>query len=124
MALSGAGWCFCCLGALALWSAVTGDTHPVGTSGAMNIVLSEPAGRALALAVAIGLLCFAVLRIIEAVDDVYGYGGDLGGIAQRASLGFSGLFYTALGIAAASIVLGGGYAPDNEAQVRDSTAWP
>jgi hypothetical protein len=119
----GRGLVFLLLGALALWSAVTGDTHPVGTSGAMNIVLSEPAGRALALAVAIGLLCFAVLRIIEAVDDVYGYGGDLGGIAQRASLGFSGLFYTALGIAAASIVLGGGYAPDNEAQVRDWTAW-
>ena len=100
------------------------NTHPVGTSGAMNIVLSEPAGRALALAVAIGLFSFAALRIIEAVDEmVYGYGGDLGGIAQRASLGFSGLFYTALGIAAASIVLGGGYAPDNEAQVRDWTAW-
>jgi hypothetical protein len=75
------------------------------------------------LAVAVGLLCFAALRIVEAIDDVYGYGGDLRGIAQRASLGFAGIFYTGFGIAAASIVLGGGYAPDNEAQVRDWTAW-
>src|SRR5581483_4439864 len=119
----GRGLVFLLLGALALWSGLTGDARPVGASGAMNIVLSGPAGRALALAVAVGLLCFAALRIVEAIDDVYGYGDDLRGVAQRASLGFAGLFYTALGIAAASIVLGGGYAPDNDVQVRDWTAW-
>jgi hypothetical protein len=119
----GRGLVFLLLGALALWSALTGDARPVGTSGAMNIVLSEPAGRVFALAVAAGLLCFAALRIVEAIDDVYGYGDDLRGLAQRASLGFAGLFYTGLGIAAASIVLSGEYAPDNDVQVRDWTAW-
>ena len=119
----GRGLVFVLLGALALWSALTGDTRPVGTGRIMNIVLSEPAGRVMALAVAAGLLGFAALRVVEAVDDVYGYGDDLRGIAQRTSLGLAGLFYTGLGIAAASIVLGGGYAPDNDAQVRDWTAW-
>lgn len=118
----GRGVVFLLLGVLTLWAALTGD-RPVGTSGVMNIVLSEPAGRAFALAVAIGLLCFAALRIVEAIDDVHGYGGDWRGIAQRASLGCAGLFYIALGLAAASIVLGGGYAPDNDVAVRDWTAW-
>ena len=119
----GRGLVFLLLGLFALWSGITGDTRPVGTGGIMNIVMSEPAGRAIALAVAAGLLCFAALRVVEAIDDVHGYGSDLRGIAQRASLGFAGLFYTGLGIAAASIVLGGGYAPDNDMQVRDWTAW-
>jgi hypothetical protein len=119
----GRGLVFLLLGLLALWSALTGDTRPVGTGRVMNLVLSEPAGRVLALAVAVGLLSFAVLRIVEAFDDVYGYGDGLRGLLQRTSLGFAGIFYTVIGIAAATIVLEGGYAPDNDAQVRDWTAW-
>lgn len=119
----GRGLVFLLLGLLTLWSGLTGDARPVGTGGVLNIVLSEPAGRAFAFAVALGLLCFAALRIIEAFEDVYGYGDEWRGIAQRASLGFSGLFYTALGLAAGTIVLSGRYAPDNDVEVRDWTAW-
>ncbi len=119
----GRGLVFLLLGALALASAITGESKPVGTSGAINLVLSQPAGRIVALAVALGLLCFAALRLVEAIDDVYGYGDDLRGLAQRAALALAGLFYTGLGIAGASIVLSGGYAPDNDLQVRDWTAW-
>jgi hypothetical protein len=119
----GRGIVFLILGGLALWAALGGGTQPVGTSGALNRVISQPAGALLALAIAIGLLCFAALRVVEAVSDVYDYGDDWHGLAQRASLGAAGVFYTALGIAAASIVLAGRYAPNNDQQVRDWTAW-
>jgi len=119
----GRGIVFLILGGLALWAALGGGTQPVGTSGALNRVISQPAGALLALAIAIGLLCFAALRVVEAVSDVYDYGDDWHGIAQRASLGAAGIFYTGLGIAAASIVLAGRYAPNNDQQVRDWTAW-
>jgi hypothetical protein len=119
----GRGLVFLILGALALWAALGGATQPVGTAGALNRVISQPAGALLALVIAVGLLCFAALRAVEAASDVYHYGDDWRGIAQRASLGAAGIFYTALGIAGASIVLSGRYAPNNDQQVRDWTAW-
>ena len=53
---------------------------------------------------AVGLLCFAALRMTELIDDDYGYGY---GNAQRTSLGIAGFFYIGLGILGASIVLTG-----------------
>jgi hypothetical protein len=119
----GRGVVFLILGGVALWAALSDRTLPVGTAGAMNAVVSQPAGGLLGLAIAIGLLCFAALRMIEAIDDVYDYGDDWHGWMQRGALAAAGLFYTALGILGASIVLTGQYAKPDDAQVRDWTAW-
>jgi hypothetical protein len=119
----GRGVVFLILGGLAVAAALNGSTRPVGTGGALNAVVSEPAGSLLALIITLCLLCFAALRAIEAGDDVYDYGDDLHGIARRTALGLAGVFYAVIGFAGMSIVLAGHYAPDNDQTVRDWTAW-
>lgn len=119
----GRGVVFLILGGAALSVALSGQGHPLGTAGAINALLRQPLGGVLALVIAVGLLCFAALRLTEAIDDVHGYGSGWQGLAQRASLAIAGLFYTGLGIVGASIVLTGQYAPNEEAEVRDWTAW-
>lgn len=119
----GRGVVFLILGGLALAAALSGNSRPVGTAGALNKVTSIPAGSLLALIIALCLLCFAALRVIEAADDVYAYGDDLRGLARRAALGLAGLFYAVVGLAGTSIVLAGRYAPSNDQTVRDWTAW-
>ena len=70
----------------------------------MNALLRQPLSGGLAVVNAVGLLCFAALRMTELIDDDYGYGY---GNAQRTSLGIAGFFYIGLGILGASIVLTG-----------------
>lgn len=119
----GRGVVFLILGGLALAAALNGTSRPVGTAGALNAVVSQPAGSLLALIIALCLLCFAALRTIEAIDDVYTYGDDLYGLARRTSLGLAGVFYAVVGLAGTSIVLAGRYAPSNDQTVQDWTAW-
>lgn len=119
----GRGVVFLILGGAALSVALSGHGHPLGAAGAVNAILRQPLGNALALVIAVGLLCFAALRLTEAIDDVHGYGGDWRGLAQRASLAIAGFFYIGLGILGASIVLTGGYARNEDAEIRDWTEW-
>ena len=119
----GRGVVFLILGGAALGAALSHEAQPIGTAGAMNAVFSQPAGGLLGLVVAIGLFCFAALRLIEGFQDVYDYGDDWNGWLQRGALAAAGIFYLAVGILGASIVLTGQYATDEDVQVRDWTAW-
>jgi hypothetical protein len=119
----GRGVVFLILGGVALWTALSGLGHPVGTAGALNVILREPLGNVLAFVIALGLLCFAALRFTEAIDDVYGYGRDWRGLGQRAALAIAGFFYIGLGILGASIVLTGEFARSEDVEVRDWTEW-
>lgn len=119
----GRGLVFLILGGAALSAALSDHGHPIGTTGAINAIVRQPAGGVLALVIAVGLLCFAALRLTEAIDDVYGYGSEWKGLAQRTSLAIAGFFYIGLGILGASIVLTGEYARSEDVQVRDWTAW-
>ena len=119
----GRGVVFLILGGVALSVALSGQGHPLGAAGAMNAVLRQPLGSVLGLVIAVGLLCFAALRLTEAIDDVYGYGEHWQGLAQRAALAIAGFFYVGLGILGASIVLTGEAAANEDAKVRDWTGW-
>jgi hypothetical protein len=119
----GRGVVFLILGGVALSVALSGRGHPIGAAGAMNAIVRQPMGGVLALVIALGLLCFAALRLTEAIDDVHGYGKDWRGVAQRASLAIAGLFYIGLGVLGTSIVLTGEAARSEDAEVRDWTAW-
>jgi hypothetical protein len=119
----GRGVVFLILGAAALAAAVSHQTQPIGTAGAMNAVVSQPAGGALGLVIAVGVFCFAALRLIEAFQDIYDYGDDWHGWLQRGALAAAGVFYLGVGLLGASIVLTGQYATDEDVQVRDWTAW-
>jgi hypothetical protein len=70
------GVIFVTIGGFALLAALGGRDRPVGTVGAFEVLLARPFGQALLLLVAVGLVCFAVWRAIQAMLDTDKCGRD------------------------------------------------
>jgi hypothetical protein len=102
--------------------AALGSGRSVGTGGALHRVLAQPMGELLLWIVALGLLCFAGWRFVDAIFDSDHYGGDMGGLARRAGLVGGGIFYLITAGLAVNMIFGvrGG---DGEGTARDWTAW-
>lgn len=103
------------LGGLTIAAAWTGG-QTEGTKGAMEWLRSEPFGIILLWIIALGLLCYAVWRLIAAWYDLERRGEDEKGLAARLALVVTGLTHAALGIAVASLALGNGSGGDSGAQ--------
>ncbi|OKL41775.1 hypothetical protein A3841_10225 [Pontibacter flavimaris] len=65
-----------------------------------------PAGNILLGLIALGLLCYAIWRFIQAVRDTEDKGSDAKGVAKRLRYIFSGLVYGSFAVLAARMVLG------------------
>jgi hypothetical protein len=70
------------------------------TQGALRLVHDFRFGRIVLLAIAAGLVGYAVWRVVEAIVDPDGRGHSPKGIALRLSFAARGLFHGALGVAA------------------------
>ncbi len=95
-------------------------------SGAMQTLLDEPFGRPMLWAIAIGLFCYAIWRIICSVMDLEDSGTDAKGLIGRSAQMASGLINGALGVSVASIAMGGGSSGDSgkESMVSKLLAMP
>jgi hypothetical protein len=76
-----------------------------GTRGALGEILEGPGGRVLLGLVALGLLGYALWRIVQAALDPEGKGSDGKGVVQRLGYALSGVLHAALALAAARMVL-------------------
>lgn len=76
------------------------------TQNAMHSVQQAPAGRIMIGAVAIGLIGYAVWRIVEAVFDPERRGSGTKGLALRLSFAFRGIVHAALAITAFRLAFG------------------
>ena len=83
-----------------------GSTTDVG--GALRQVVRAPLGDAMLLAIAAGLAGYALWRVVDAITDAEGRGGDLKGIASRMGSAFRGLAHAALALAAFRLATGSG----------------
>ena len=97
------------IGFLALLAAAGEGGQATGSKGALSSLRDEPMGQAILVAMAIGLLCYALWRAIQAIKDTSNHGHDAKGIAIRAGLGVSAVTHTFLAIYAASIAFGWGF---------------
>jgi hypothetical protein len=79
----------------------TTDTH-----GAMGTVGAQPFGTAFLLVIGLGLGSYALWRFAQALFDLEDKGGDLKGLAVRASYAGSGLVHAGLAFTAASLAIG------------------
>ena len=79
-----------------------------GSSGALREIRSQPFGQVLLVIVGVGLLAYALFRLLGAFVDVENEGEDGEGLAKRAGYFGSGVAYAALGIAAFTGLSGGG----------------
>lgn len=77
----------------------------VDKSGVFSFVYEQPMGKVLLGVIAIGLLCYAVWRIIQGIKDTERKGSDLKGLAKRGSYIFRGLLYVFVAVYAARVVL-------------------
>ncbi len=118
------GVVYCLVGALALMAALGSGGQTTGSRGALETLIGEPFGRVLLGAIALGLGCFAIWRVVEAISDADGHGSSGKGLAFRGGHLASGLLYAGLAFFAFSLALGWGGGGSNEDQsAQDWTAW-
>lgn len=117
------GVVFTIIGVLALLAAAGSRRRVIGTTGALELLLDQPFGRALLGFVSAGLLCFAFWRIIQAYFDTDQCGSDAKGIVRRIAMLGGAVVNLALCFLAASIAFGVPVVADDNATARDWTAW-
>jgi hypothetical protein len=93
------------LGLVALQAAM-GSGQTQDQRGALRTLAEQPAGKLLLGIVAVGLLAYAVWRVIGAVADSEGKGNEPKGLAARGGQAFRGVLYSGLGIEAWRLLRG------------------
>jgi len=98
------------------------NTHGADEHGAMTEVANAPLGRVLLGVVAVGLVGYALWRVIEGVRDPERRGTDAKGIALRTGYVGSGLVHAVLAFTAARIALHQAAGKNDGDQAKDLSA--
>jgi hypothetical protein len=105
------------VGVLAVQAALGGGGMTASQEGALRQVLLAPLGRVLLGMVVIGLLAYAVWRLLQGFLDPENEGAGAKGIVKRSDHVLNGLFHAALAFSAGQPALGtgsgGGSSPDD-----------
>jgi hypothetical protein len=110
------GLVYAIIGVLAAQVAFGTGGQTTGSSGALQEIVSQPFGQILLGIVAVGLVGYALWRLVEAAIDPENYGSDAKGIGKRAGYAISGIIYGALAWTAIQIVMGSGGGGGNSTQ--------
>jgi multisubunit Na+/H+ antiporter MnhC subunit len=114
------GSVYAVVGLLAAQTAFGAGGKKTDTQGALQTIVTQPFGKFLLGLVAIGLLGYALWRLVEAIMDPENKGTDAKGIIQRLGYAGNGLIYAALALTAVKILMGTGGGSSNTQ--RDGTA--
>ena len=96
------------VGILAAQAALGSGGRTTDLGGALRAVVRAPMGPAMLLVIAVGLVAYAVWRVVDAVTDAESRGRDLKGVASRVGSAFRGLVHVALALAAFRLATGSG----------------
>ena len=91
---------FAIVGALALAAATHRGGRITDFSGALRVILEQPAGRVLLLVLAIGLCGYAVWRVLDAIRDPDRHGTSFKGLVIRIGNLVRALIYGGVGVEA------------------------
>ena len=116
------GTVYCLVGGLALLAAFGSGGQTGGSRSALQTLLGKPFGHVLLAVIALGLVCFATWRGVEAITDADRRGRDWKGLAVRAAHLGSAVIYVGLAFSAVGLMLGRGSGGDDEA-AKGWTAW-
>ena len=113
------------VGGLAVVAALGRGGQTTGTRGALTTLLAQPFGQVLLGIVALGLVGYALWRVVQALADVDGHGTDGRGLAVRAGLLVSAVTHSLLALFALSLIFGWGSSigGDDDSGARNWTAW-
>lgn len=79
-----------------------------GTTGALQAIAEQPAGKSLLLLIALGLVGYVLWRLIQAIKDPDNKGTDAKGMFSRLGYVMSGLSYAGVAANAALLAIGSG----------------
>lgn len=105
---------------------VVGVQHDGGATsskGALQALLSQPAGEILLIAVAVGLVGYAGWRVLQAIANTDGHDRNLRGLVVRAGLLISAATHLLLATYAANLIVGGWGDPGSGGGKREIAAW-
>jgi hypothetical protein len=94
------------VGILAAQAALGEGGRTTDLGGALREVVRAPMGEALLLVIALGLAGYAIWRLLDAITDAEGKGGDAKGLARRLGSAARGLGHGALAVAAFGLATG------------------
>ena len=100
------GFVYAAIGVLALLAAFSAGGKTTDTSGALQTIANQPFGQILLILIAIGLVGYAIWRLIEAFNDPDNKGTDAKGIFSRLGYALSGLAYAGVAFNAALLAFG------------------
>jgi Domain of Unknown Function (DUF1206) len=112
------------VGGFAVLAAFGSGGATTGTRGALYSLLTQPFGYALLGAVALGLLCFSLWRLLQALLDADRLGTDWRAAMRRTGFAVSAAVNAALAVSAVALLLGlSSGAGDGEGSAKDWTAY-
>jgi hypothetical protein len=110
------------VGGLAVLAALGQGGQTTDTEGALTTLLAQPFGKILLAMVAVGLIGYALWRVVQALADVDHHGTDPKGLAIRGGLLVSAVTHTLLAVFALSLIFGWG-SGGGDSGARNWTAW-
>lgn len=111
------------VGALAALAAIGQGGDAGGSRSALAALMKQPFGAWIVAALGLGLGCFALWRVVEAVADADGRGSGSKALGVRFAHLISGGVYAGLAFFAVMLSLGRARAGNEDQAARDWTAW-
>lgn len=117
------GVVFLCVGLLSANAAFHGSARATDSRGVMTTILQQPFGKALLLALSVGLVCHVIWLVLAALLDAENRGSEAKGLALRAQSLFVAALYGGITAAAVKTYLGmGGAGGGGDRSAQDWTA--
>ena len=111
------------VGGLAVLAALGGGGRTTDSEGALRTILQQPFGEVLLALVGLGLVGYAIWRLVQAIADPDGHGTDARGLAIRGGLLVSAVTHSLLALFALSLIFGWGSSVGGDSGAQDWTAW-
>ena len=111
------------IGGLAVLAALGSGGQTTDSKGALVTILQQPFGKVLLALVALGLVGYAIWRLVQASMDPDDHGTDAKGVAIRGGLLVSAVTHVLLAFFALSLIFGWGGGGGGDSGAQDWTAW-
>ena len=119
---AGRGLNYVIISVLSLFAIWRGST-PGGTSEALQAVETQRLGVSVLVLTAIGLLAYAVWRIVAGLWDLEDYGKDAKGRLARFAQVVSGVIHFCLAVGVMTVIFAAGSADGDRSVIAEGTAW-
>jgi Domain of Unknown Function (DUF1206) len=117
------GLVYALIGVLAIQAVLGQGGDTTDPAGALGHVIQAPFGQLLLALVALGLVGYALWRMLQATLDTEHRGSHLTGIAIRCGYAIVAVMYAGLAFSAIAMLTSGAAQPSEDQSTQDRTAW-